>query len=229
MDVAAVESENVKSSSTADFVKFGAKTGEEKEIVKPPIDLFKSIFLDSDSSESESEKDEENPVNPSQQVDPPKPAETKSSFGGKTFGSGKGLFANIDFDRLNAKPSAQQSDVKKPVETVLKPALTGFKSTFRDKDDKRAEPDDDDEESSYGPAKPATLPSEPVINIETNSDSSAEEVWKEKKSEKSTKKKKKKDKKKKSKKTKKSSKHKKEKKKKKKRESDTTTETDDSD
>jgi hypothetical protein len=177
-----VESKTATSSSTADFMK----TGEAKEIVKPPIDLFKSICLDSDSNESEVEEEPVNP--PSQQVDPPKPVDTKSNFGGKTFSTGKGLFANIDFDRLNAKPATtQQSEVKKPIETVLKPALTGFKSTIKDKEeDKSVELVNDD--SSYGPAKPATLPSEPVINLETDSDSSAEEGWTEKKSEISSKK-----------------------------------------
>jgi len=206
---------------------------DEDETVKPPIDLFKSIFLDSES-ESETEEQETKPEieasNPTEkeQVDP------ETSVLRKPIAA-KGLFAKVDFNRLNQRGNTNnsntESSAKKPLDQQrqTKPIEPRSGSSFPTSKSSKDQPD---EESCYGPAKPASLPVATSVRLESDSDSSIEEVWREKKSDKSSsKKKKKKDKKKKSKKTKKSDKHKKEKKKKKKKkpESDTSSETDDSD
>jgi len=213
---------------------------EEVENVKPPIDLFKSIFLDTDESDSDDDEETTKPEeiaksSPEQKEEPvnlDKSDNSRTGFMRKPF-TGKGLFANIDFDRLNKRGNSNQNPT--PVEEMKKPAETKTdkikSSKFPSSKSERIEKEED---TSYGPAKPASLQVSRSIHVssESEDDSSDEEVWKEKKpSDKASKKKKKKDKKKKSKKEKKSDKRKKDKKnkKKKKRESDSTTDTDDSD
>ncbi len=214
---------------------------EEVESVKPPIDLFKSIFLDTDESDSDDDEETTKPEeisksSPEQKEEPVNldiSDNSRTSFMRKPF-TGKGLFANIDFDRLNKRGNSNQ--IPTPVEEIKKPAETKTDKIISSKfpSSKSERKEEEEEDVSYGPAKPASLPLSRSIHVSSESEdySSDEEVWKEKKpSDKASKKKKKKDKKKKSKKEKKSDKRKKDKKKKKKkkRESDSTTDTDDSD
>ena len=208
---------------------------DEDEIVKPPIDLFKSIFLDSES-ESEAEEDKPKPEIKSTKTAEKEQVDPETSVLRKPIAA-KGLFAKVDFDRLNQRGntnntnSESENAVKKPVDQQRQQKPIESKSGSSVAASRSAK-DQSVDESSYGPAKPASVPVVTSVTLESETDSSVEEDWREKKSDKSSsKKKKKKDKKKKSKKTKKSDKHKKEKKKKKKkkRDNDASTETDNSD
>lgn len=75
---------------------------DETEQSKPPLDLFKSIFANSDSEESEPEEEPtvDTPAAPSVVV----PA-AESAASGPSKKIATGLFANIDFDKLNQRAS----------------------------------------------------------------------------------------------------------------------------
>ncbi len=136
----------------------------EEEVVaeKPPPDLFKSIFLDSDESsdddKEESEKEQEKKsVNP-----PPKPKPNSNPMAGaknvlRNPAPAKGIFANIDFDKLNAKKKNKpqppvvnpesSSKAEKPKES--NPGRMSAKDFFDNDKDKMEE-----EDHQFGPAKP---------------------------------------------------------------------------
>jgi hypothetical protein len=229
--------ENVTAAATQDQNVADAKESD----TKPPIDLFKSIFLDdSDESDDEANKSEsEEKVKSAPEED--RPADDEKSdperiqFRKPAF-TGKGLFANIDFDRLNRKGSINNTPRQPSTEPVTAKPVSqpGPAKNVREENKLAVSSSGKEEEAeeSYGPAKPAGLviPSGKVF--ESESDSSSDGVWTEKKSDKKKKRKKEK-KKKEKKKTKKSDKHKrdkKKKKKKKKRETDeSSTQSDDSD
>jgi hypothetical protein len=76
---------------------------DETEESRPPLDLFKSIFANSDSDESEPEE-EQQPSEPP----PAEPTAVPASAPVPSVPSKKiatGLFANIDFDKLNQRAS----------------------------------------------------------------------------------------------------------------------------
>jgi len=136
---------------------------EEVENVKPPIDLFKSIFLDTDESDSDDDEETTKPEeiaksSPEQKEEPvnlDKSDNSRTGFMRKPF-TGKGLFANIDFDRLNKRGNSNQNPT--PVEEMKKPAETKTdkikSSKFPSSKSERIEKEED---TSYGPAKPASL------------------------------------------------------------------------
>lgn len=104
---------------------------EEPKPEKPPLDLFKSIFLDS-SSESESEEPDEPKVEDDKDVKKTlfgtelestektvKPWEEKKENTLRNPSAPKGIFANIDFDRLNQKNI--RKDQEQPKSTIPTP------------------------------------------------------------------------------------------------------------
>ena len=222
---------------------------QDQSDAKPPIDLFKSIFLDDDSDDDD---DDEKKSVDGDKVDPQPEVDVEQSSADsrqtdpvrKPVFTGKGLFANIDFDRLNRKPSANQhpssSEAAKPVNantTVAKKPEAHSRPKVSDDADADKEQADG---GCYGPERPAAPATSSRTTFSSETESSDDDVWTEKKSDKpSLKKKKKKEKKKKkkkeSKKVKKVKRDKsKSKKKKKKNEKvqgsgQTSTETDDSD
>ena len=114
---------------------------------KPSMDLFKSIFLADSSSEDENSSDEESvlpdkssdksPKNPQKGLfgselspenndAPPKPWEAKKPQNFlRNPNPPKGIFANVDFDRLNSKKVAKpkSSPERKSVEPEIKKTL----------------------------------------------------------------------------------------------------------
>ena len=113
---------------------------------KPSMDLFKSIFLADSSTEDEDSNDDESelpdkssdksPKNPKKSLfgtelspehddAPPKPWEAKKPQNLlRNPNPPKGIFANVDFDRLNSKKVAKPkpSPEKKSVEPEIKKA-----------------------------------------------------------------------------------------------------------
>ena len=130
----------VKPNMNAEIVTENEKPEKEK-FEKPPIDLFKSIFLADSSSEDDSndesevpekssEKSSENPkkalfgseLSPDSDA-PPKPWEVKKPENVlRNPNPPKGIFANVDFDRLNSKKVIAPKPPIKPtmVEEVKK-------------------------------------------------------------------------------------------------------------
>ena len=114
---------------------------------KPSMDLFKSIFLADSSSEDEDSNDDESelpdkssdksPKNPQKGLfgselspenndAPPKPWEAKKPQNFlRNPNPPKGIFANVDFDRLNSKKVAKpkSSPERKSVEPEIKKTL----------------------------------------------------------------------------------------------------------
>ena len=102
---------------------------EENEAVKPPADLFKAIFLDSDTDDNDEEsEEEENEVNGKEsvpatavllpkiipsQAGASKPWEEKEGNVLRSKEPARGIFANIDLDSLNkrAAPSSSEQEV----------------------------------------------------------------------------------------------------------------------
>merc|ERR1712029_46749 len=188
-----------------DVVTENDKTDDKVE-EKPPLDLFQSIFLASSSSSEESET-EDKPQETKKDIfgtelvkdDTKKPWEEKPVNSQRNPNPNRGIFANVDLDRLNSKTKV----ITTPIETPSNPGPSSkpspgpssrmsAKDFFGYKDE------------TFGPAKPKELSK----NYETkeSSSSSDEDEWvekSEKKHKKHKKEKKKKSKKKKKKKSKK--------------------------
>ena len=185
----------------------------DEKIEKPPIDLFKSIFLASDSDDSEDEKEDEVQINdikaPNKlskkdffgtelepKSDTVKPWEQKPENTLRNKNPAKGIFANIDFDALN-KPKVSKSISEEPkkysAEKQDVPKRMSATDFFDIDDDKN----DNDETEAFGPSKPAVMLQK--SKKETSDDSDDSDEWVEKSDSKKSKRK--------------SSKHKKEKKK----------------
>jgi len=207
------------------------KQEEEEEVVKPPSDLFKAIFLD---SESESENEEANESHEADKAETtsasmtrpplqipnnvpsgagPKPWEEKEGNILKNMQPARGIFANIDFDSLNRRgpssktpsESKEQSKEPKPVAKGSTGNISVANQTLRTVLGIRNQARDSSSEEEYGPRLPdAMLPAKASIVISSDSDSEVDSwVDKQKKSKKSKKEKKHKEKKKKEKKDKK--------------------------
>lgn len=156
------------------------QVSEESVPEKAPLDLFKSIFLDSDSEEDEKVDEKVEKVDGKKELfgtelddsnSNNRPWEKKQENVLRNMAAPKGIFANIDFDRLNSRNSGS----------------CNTKNDVTDNDSSG-----DNEEISYGPQKPkeAVVPSSTTVTVD--SDSSDLEQWSEKKSSKKDKKKKKK-------------------------------------
>ena len=188
------------------------KQEEEEETVKPPADLFKAIFLDSES-DSDDDKNEEaesapvarppvhiNTSNPSGSG--PKPWEEKEGNILRNKEPARGIFANIDLDSLNRRGPAEEkrSTEQKPEKPVAKGSTGNISVTqqaLRTVLGIRNEPRDSSSEDEYGPRLPESmLPAPPPIVLSSDSEDD-EWVRKDKKSKKSKKGKKHKEKKKK--------------------------------
>jgi len=100
--------------------------GNEETAEKPSMDLFKAIFLDSDSdSDEENDEDEKADEGKTDETSnskslyfgrelapkvPPKPWEEKKQNLLRNTDPAKGIFANIDFDALNKKKVVSDAD-----------------------------------------------------------------------------------------------------------------------
>ena len=199
----------------------------EESVTKPPIDLFKSIFLDDSEEEDQQvnspsdnavELSPDQPVTPLQNDEPVdhEKSEHVSSQARRPMFTGKGLFASVDFDRLNRKTTNNASSRKEVSDLSSKKSYEAPEVRLKNNSQFPQSAKRDAIEDVYGPAKPASAPISSIVEtFESETESSAQEIWTEKKSAKSSSKaKKKKEKKKKSKKkSHKSEKHKKKKKK----------------
>merc|ERR1712037_641002 len=105
-----------------DEIKAEQEEAEEEVIVpKPPMDLFKAIFAD--SSDDESEKEEEDKEETAAETAarlreshataekikrPANPWEERKGNVLRSKEPAKGIFANIDFETLNKRPSSKR-------------------------------------------------------------------------------------------------------------------------
>ena len=198
------EEENVDRKDEGQSEKLKAvemdKVEDEKEIVeKPPLDLFKSIFLD--SSDNEADEDEE-----SEKVEEEKPPEPKTVEKTdvnllKSRVQPKGIFANVDFDALNRKKIPAENTKLDQPKVVEIPVEKGTNLTKEEEKRKSAADffqsnEEDEEEGSFGPIKPPENPSRVIFNPSASrqrheSDNDSDE-WTEKRVKKSNKKKSKK-------------------------------------
>jgi len=100
---------------------------EEADPVKPPADLFKAIFLDSESDDSDSENEEDTGKVPPVQLPLSQPLNNSKTTVSKPWEEkeenilrnkqpARGIFANIDLDSLNRrKPVEKKQDkIEKP-------------------------------------------------------------------------------------------------------------------
>lgn len=171
---------------------------EEIKEEKAPLSLFQSIFLAS-SSDSESEPEEEEETEKAPLISEKKPQEKTNNL--RNLQPARGIFANVDFEKLNSKPDKNLHEVVKSQEKKRMSALDCF----------QAEEPEVVSSSTFGPAKPASILNKEASssarrkNSSSSSDSDSDE-WIEKSHRKSSKKSKKKHKKHKSKKSKKKSK-----------------------
>ena len=206
--VPAIETEKKDDVIMENVVTENDKTDDKVE-EKPPLDLFQSIFLASSSSSSEESETEEQPQKATKKDifgtelvkdDTKKPWEEKPVNSARNPNPNRGIFANVDLDRLNSKTN--------PVITAptSKPSNPGPSSKPSPGPSSRMSAKDffGDKDETFGPVKPKELSK----NYETKetSSSSDEDEWvekSEKKHKKHKKEKKKKSKKKKKKKSKK--------------------------
>ena len=127
--------------STADDAK-EESSDDLDEVKKPPIDLFKSIFLDSSSDEEEDDADNSEPPKAKEQQEgkkelfgtelederaQKKPWEEKKENRLRNPAPAAGIFANVDFDKLNrrGKPKAEEKADEEPA--VVGPVVPGAK------------------------------------------------------------------------------------------------------
>jgi G patch domain-containing protein 1 len=163
---------------------------EEEPFQKAPMDLFKSIFLDSSSSEGE---DEETPKSP---VPKAEKSGKKASFGTELdSGSEKplpwqekkenilrnpapaqGIFANIDFDALNKKKA--RGDKKDEAPSTVARANERLRAT-----DFFEEEESSDSDEAFGPRKPPQIVvGKDSLKADDDDDSNEDsEEWEEKK------------------------------------------------
>lgn len=149
---------------------------EEEEVVqpKPPMDIFKAIFADSDSeSEVEDEISEKvvtvgNHLLTKTTTDTPKnPWEEREGNVLRSKAPAKGIFANIDFDALNKRPSSKRprSPSQSPPRYNCKPG-EGLSGVIEPKKEAAGEGSSSDD--SFGPALPPGLaPSKVVAKVES--------------------------------------------------------------
>jgi len=103
------------------------KNESDEETERPPLDLFKSIFENSESEEDEEEEQRQEQVKVEENVvAPPVPVQkvvTTPNLPNKKIATG--LFANIDFDKLNQRKSqtVQQPHVALPGRKINVPLL----------------------------------------------------------------------------------------------------------
>ena len=103
-----------------------AETKADEEVVqeKPPMDLFKAIFANSDSESSEDEDDSGRQQvvgeKEEEKEKPPEKAEKERGSKPKETEAPRGIFANIDFDALNRRrrPKTPPPLVKEKVATT---------------------------------------------------------------------------------------------------------------
>ncbi len=161
------------------------KDEEVEEVKKPPIDLFKSIFLDSDSD------DESDAPKKTEEKSPKKRSEKEETFGSEleaTTASDKkpweekrenvlrnpaparGIFANVDFDLLNRKkaPSDSKSETREE-----KTSASELKSAGRKKAADFFDAGSDDEEASTSSAVGANGKRETFPQMEVADDKAA--------------------------------------------------------
>ena len=166
---------------------------EEPEPVKPPADLFKAIFLDSDSDESdaEDEKEEEMEKAPEEPVSRPgnnipvnfqpagsKPWEEKEGNVLRNKQPARGIFANIDLDSLNRrKPlekKAETNEKEKPENKTAKGStgdISVINQTVRTVLGIRNEKADSSSEDEFGPKLPESMiQTSIVISSESSED-----------------------------------------------------------
>ena len=167
---------------------------EDSEPVKPPADLFKAIFLDSESDGSDTEKEEETekvseakqpaslpvnklPVNSQNTVS--KPWEEKEGNILRNKEPARGIFANIDLDSLNRRKLEKQPDTKEKAEVKTAKGSTGdisvINQTVRTVLGIRNEAGESSSEEEFGPALPQSM-IETKSSIVISSDSS-EDGW----------------------------------------------------
>merc|ERR1719357_1848442 len=143
---------------------------EETVAEKPPIDLFKSIFLADSSSEDENSEDEESNLTEKQKKSmfgselspersaPLKPWEVKKPENVlRNPNPPKGIFANVDFDRLNSKKVTKPKPIQESTEKlsdVTKTPNERSKHRMSAKDFFDEDPDEKNSNQTFGPSKP---------------------------------------------------------------------------
>ena len=166
---------------------------EEPEPVKPPADLFKAIFLDSDSDESDAEDEEEKEVEkaPEEPVNRPgnniavnsqpagtKPWEEKEGNVLRNKQPARGIFANIDLDSLNRrKPLEKKAETSEKEKAEVKTAkgstgdISVINQTVRTVLGIRNEKADSSSEDEFGPKLPESMiQTSIVISSESSED-----------------------------------------------------------
>ena len=144
-----------------------AQVKEEEVVVpKPPMDMFKAIFADSDSDESDNEPEEKPVATESEKSGnhiqakssigaPKKPWEEKEGNVLRSKEPATGIFANIDFDALNKRPAA-----KRPRSPSISPRRVKPEETLKQETASGSSSDD-----GFGPALPPTLRVQGVARV----------------------------------------------------------------
>ena len=181
----------------------GAKEdgNDHEEVNKPPIDLFKSIFLDSSSDEEDHDGDNEQTKAASvpeakdqskegkrerfgtELVDEraqQKPWEEKKENRLRNPAPAAGIFANVDFDKLNRRSKPQEEDKiveKSDIGPMPAPEASPNKGEGRLKasDFLGNSSDEEGKESGFGPARPSNADRKAATRLESSTDESSGE------------------------------------------------------